>query len=131
MTDKEIVKTKIYELSNKIKAAEDDHLCELYEVQIADLIIEYSIRQGIEIPLIKYHLYSNQRASSNEETGVRPLIRRKIGEPNSASDDEYRYREDLAYFNDFLEAIGEDGLVNPRFKIHPEIRELVKRWRVD
>lgn len=133
-SDKEIVKSKIRELSSKIRDEEEEWLCDCYEFEIANLVIEYSIRHNIAIPLINYELYGKVRPEQPIEDERTPLLRRKkIGDTDSEGKEEdvYLYRENQIYFDDFLEAIGEEGLTNPRFSIHPDIRELVDCWNVE
>ena len=101
--DKENVKAQIKELSIKIENTDEEWEWEGYELDIARVIIDYSIRHNIEIPLIKYDLYN-----------------KPVDEDGELYD----------YFNPFCEAIGEVGLINPRFIIHPDIRELVDCWDV-
>lgn len=99
-TDKENVKLKIRELSDKIKNEEEEWVWESYELEIARLIIDYSIQQNIKIPLINYDLYGKDE----KENGL---------------------DESYDYFTSLSEAIGEESLTNQRFKIHPDIRELL------
>lgn len=132
--DKEDVKSKIRELSSMIKSEEEEWLCESYEADIANLIIDYSIRHNIKIPLINYDLYNKVRPEPIEEERKTTPKRRKIDDINEEENkdkDEYLYRENHIFFDDFLEAIGEEGLTNPRFRIHPDIRELVDCWNVE
>ena len=129
--DKEIVKSKIRELASKIKGEEEVWLWESYELEIAVLIIDYSIRHNIVIPLIDYDLYSRRHEENENEEEEEKLrqdiikgrIKRKtiqeIERENKVDPCDYNY------FEPFLEAIGEESLTNPRFRIHPEIRELV------
>lgn len=134
-SDKEIVKSKIRELASKIKDEEQEWLCESYELDIANLIIEYSIRHNIEIPLINYDLYRKVREDSVEEVeNIKTFKRKKVDDANNEEEEgekEYLYRENHIYFDDFLEAIGEECLTNPRFKIHPDIREFVDCWNIE
>ena len=104
--DKENVKLKIKELSVKIRNEDEDWIWESYELEIARLIIDYSIRNDIKIPLINFDLYGKDEKEDELD-------------------------ESYDYFNVFLEAIGEECLINPRFKIHPDIRELVDCWNVE
>lgn len=131
-SDKETVKSKIRELGCKIKDEEEEWLWESYELDIARLIIDYSIRHNIQIPLINYELYSKVRPEPpiHKENTHLPK-RQRIDSIDNESEDEYLYRENHIFFNDFLEAIGEEGLTNPRFKIHPDIQELVDCWKVE
>jgi hypothetical protein len=129
-TDKENIKDKIKDLSSQIRqAGEEEWEWMPYEWEIARLIIDYSIRHKIEIPLIKYDLYSKEREPIEEDQASKPIRRRKLDEID-LEEEVYRYREEQIYFDDFLEAIGEEGLTNPRFKIHPDIRELADCWQV-
>jgi len=132
-SDKEIVKAKIRELVSKIKDEEEEWLWESYELEIAGVIIDYSIRHDIKIPLINYELYGKVRPDPPAEKERTILKRRKLGDTDNdkKNENEYLYRENHIYFDDFLEAIGEEGLTNPRFRIHPEIRELVDCWNVE
>lgn len=125
-TDKETVKKKISELSTKIKQEkEEEWLCESYELDIAQLIIDYSIRHSIEIPLINYDLYSKRNKDDDDkEVDLKPFRRIKI-------DDAEKGKTEYDYFNDFLEAIGEHHMTNPRFTLHPDIRELAESWNVE
>ena len=67
-TDKENVKDKIKDLSSQIRqAGEEEWEWMPYEWEIARLIIDYSIRHKIEIPLIKYDLYSKEREPIDED----------------------------------------------------------------
>jgi hypothetical protein len=104
--DKENVKSKIRELSSKIKDEEEEWIWESYELEIVELIIDYSIEHNIKIPLIDYELYGKDE----KEDGL---------------------EESYDYFTPFTESIGEELLTNPRFKIHPEIKELVDCWNVE
>lgn len=103
---KENVKLKIRELSDKIKNEEEEWVWESYELEIVRLIIDYSIRQNIKIPLINYDLYGE----NEKENGL---------------------DESYDYFASFSEAIGEESLTNQRFKIHSEISELVDCWNIE
>jgi hypothetical protein len=132
-TDKEIVKSKIRELASKIKDEEEEWLWESYELEIAILVIDYSIRNKIKIPLIDYDLYSKVRPEPIEEKRKPILKRKQIDDINNQDkdEDEYFYRENHIFFDHFLEAIGEEGLTNPRFLLHSDIRELVDCWNVE
>lgn len=105
-TDKENIKLKIRELTDKIKNEEEDWIWERYELDIARLIIDYSIRHNIKIPLINYDLYGKEE----KEDGM---------------------TESYDYFKPFTEATGEEHLTNPRFEIHPDIKELINCWNVE
>jgi hypothetical protein len=105
-TDKENVKEKIKELSRKIKEEEEDWIWENYEIDIAKLIIDYSILHNIKIQLINYDLYGKDEKEAELE-------------------------ESYDFWNPFFEAIGEEGLINPRFTLHPDIKELVDCWNVE
>ena len=102
--DKENVKAQIQELSIKIENTDEEWEWESYELDIARIIIDYSIRHNIQIPLIKYDLY---------------------GKPDDEDGEAYNY------FTPFTEAIGEECFTNPRFVIHSDIRELVDCWKVE
>ena len=100
-----------------------------YEWDIVQLIIDYSIRHDIIIPVINYKLYARRKAlqekqqREEEEASLRerpkPFRRRKIDQPGDESEPEYDY------FEDFMEAIREEHMVNPRFRLHPDIQEFV------
>lgn len=127
--DKEETKQKIRELSEKIKETDDDSEWEWesYERTIATLIVDYSIRHSITIPLIDYEKYKqlmNPPIVSTDE-GSRPGNRKRIDQPGEKDNSDYDF------FEPFLEAIGEEGMKNPRFEIHPDIRDLVSCWNVN
>jgi hypothetical protein len=127
--DKEETKQKIRELSEKIRNSDDDNewLWESYESSIATLIIDYSIRHGIIIPLIDYAKYQQlgMPPIESQEDAPRPLKRRKVDQPGEVDNSDYDF------FQPFLEAIGEEGMKNPRFSIHPDIKDLVNCWSVN
>jgi len=104
--DKESAKSRIRELALKIKNEKEEWVWETYELEIARLTIDYSIQHDIKIPLIDYDLYGKN-------------------EKENELDESYNY------FTPFSEAIGEEFLTNPRFRIHPEIKELVDCWNVE
>lgn len=131
--DKEALKARIRLISKEIRELGDDEeaIAEALELDIAELIIEYSIRHNITIPLIDYAGYARRKelAELEEQESLKPRIkpfrRRKIDQP-----DDEPIEQPYDYFNDFLDAIGEEGLINPRFTLHPDIKELVECWDV-
>jgi len=70
-------------------------LCESYELDIANLIIKYSICHNIKIPLINYDLYRKVREDSVEEVeNIKTFKRKKVDDPNNEEDEgekEYLY----------------------------------------
>lgn len=129
LNDKEETKQKIRELSEMIRNTDDDDEWEWesYERSIGTLIVDYSIRHGITIPLIDYEKYKQlgMPPIESQEDEPRPLKRRKIDQPGEEDNSDYDF------FEPFLEAIGEEGMKNPRFSIHPDIKELVNCWSVN
>jgi hypothetical protein len=122
--EKEIVKQEIRDLANKIKESEEEWEWESYEMDIAVLIIDYSIAHGIVIPVIDYDRYKAlfepiKKVKEQEEGSSRRI---KIDREGDEGNPEYNFMED------FFEAIGEETLINPRFELHPEIKELIESW---
>ncbi|MBN1184071.1 MAG: hypothetical protein JXB49_17385 [Bacteroidales bacterium] len=95
---------QLFALIQKTKD-EDEEIWEGYEIEIARLIIDYSIRNNIIIPLIDYELYKEHFRDDNDE-------------------DQYDFWEP---FND---AMLEENLKNPRFTLYPEIKYLASCWKV-
>lgn len=129
--DKEQVKAKIRALSLEIREARNSEEATPCEWEIAQLVIEYSIRHDIQIPLIDYKGYARRKELREQEEleaqKPRPITlrRRKVDQPG-----EEETEQPYEYFDDFLEAIGEEAVINPRFKLHPDIKELVECWSV-
>lgn len=129
--DKETAKVQIRQLSKEIREATCSEEASPCEWEIARIIIEYSARHNIKIPLIDYVRYARRDELREQEEleAAKPRDvtkrRRKLDEP-----EEEEREQPYEYFDDFLEAIGEEGLINPRFTLHPEIRELVECWEV-
>jgi hypothetical protein len=127
VSDKEETKLKIKDLSLKIANTDEEWLWESYEMNIASLIVDYSIRHGINIPLIDYEKYQQLSFPPVESKEVinRQLTRKKVDQPGEVDNSDYNF------FEPFLEAIGEEGMGNPRFTIHPDIKELVNCWNAN
>lgn len=130
LRDKGHVKAQIRALVQQIRdAGPSSFEWAPLEWEIAELVIDYSIRHDIRIPLIDYDAYMRREAvqaalDKPREPGVLPG-RWKLDDDASGPEEPY------FYFDDFSEAIGEECLVNPRFKLHPDIRELVACWAPD
>ena len=126
--DKEAVKAKIRALCDKIRKAGPSSIeWAPYEWDIAHLIVDYSIRHDIVIPLVDYERYKRRDAvAENIEKlkNEKPVFgrRRKVDEPGEEIEEPYQC------FDDFVEAAGECLSKNPRFTLHPDIAELVRCW---
>ncbi len=129
--DKELVKAQIRRLSKEIREATCCEEASPCEWDIARLIIEYSMRHNIKIPLIDYERYArrNELIEQQEREAAEPRTvmrrRRKVDEPDPENKE-----QPYEYFEDYLDAIGEECLINPRFRLHPDIKELVECWDV-
>lgn len=127
LRDKGHVKAQIRALVQQIRdAGPSSFEWAPLEWEIAELVIDYSIRHDIRIPLIDYDAYMRREAvqaalDKPREPGLL-LPRKKVDCDESDTEEPY------FYFDDFAEAIGEELLVNPRFTLHPDIRELVMVW---
>lgn len=126
--DKEAVKAQIRALCDKIRKAGPSSIeWAPHEWDIAKLIVDYSIRHDIVIPLVDYERYKRRDAvAENIEKlkNEKPVFgrRRKVDEPGEETEEPYQC------FDDFVEAAGESYSKNPRFTLHPDIAELVACW---
>src|SRR5690606_32007266 len=102
--DKEDVKAKIRALAHQVRDAGPSSIeWAPLEWEIAELIIEYSIRHDIRIPLIDYDAYMRRDAvqaalDKPREPGT-SLPRKKVDSEGAGPEEPY------FYFDDFVEAI--------------------------
>lgn len=116
------VESQVRSLATAIKTSDGSGAWMTLERQIAEAIIDYSIRQNIVIPLIDYEKYNKKDDPLPEDTGERVLIRKQKLDDSVDNPDEYDF------VRDFHDALLEKHSKVPRFELHPDILYLASCW---
>lgn len=116
------VESRVRSLATAIKASVGSGAWMTLERQIAEAIIDYSIRQNIVIPLIDYEKYSKKDDPLPEDTGKRVLVRKQKLDDSVDNPDEYDF------VRDFHDALLEKHSKAPRFELHSDILYLASCW---